>query len=48
MRSDVKRKVGGSSPPRSVVNVFCFDFDCMFVEAWICSNAFLSKVLFEV
>ena len=42
MRSAVKRKVGGSIPPRSVVIVFCFDFDCMLVKSC------LSQDLFEV
>ena len=29
MRSAVNRKFGGSSPPRGVVIVFCFDF-CLY------------------
>ena len=36
----VKRKVGGSSPPRSV-EVF-FDFHCILVQSWIGSKACLS------
>ena len=28
--------------------VFCFNFDCMFVQTWICSKPFLSKFLIEV
>ena len=47
-RSAVNRKVGGSSPPRSVVFVFCFDFDCMLVQIWVQSKSCLSRDLFEV
>ena len=47
-RSAVNRRVGGSSTPRSVLIVFCSDFDCMFVQTWICSKPFSSKVLFQV
>ena len=28
--------------------VFCLDFDCMFVETWICSKPFISQLQFEV
>ena len=45
-RSAVNRKVGGSSPPRSV-GIF-FDFDCILVQSWIGSEACLSQDLFEV
>ena len=47
-RSAVKRKVGGSSPPRSVVIVYCFDFDCILVQIWVQSKSCLSQDLFEV
>ena len=47
-RSAPNRKVGGSSPPRSVVIVFCFDFDCMLVQIWVQSKSCLSQDLFEV
>ena len=45
--SAVKREVGGSSPPRSLVIVFCFDFVCMLVQSWIQSKTSLSQDLFE-
>ena len=47
-RSAVNQKVGGTSPPGSVVIVFCFDFVCMLVQSWIQSKTFLSVDLFEV
>ena len=28
--------------------VFCFDFDCMFVQIWVQSKSCLSQDLFEV
>ena len=48
MRSAANRKVGGSSPLRSVVIVFCFDFDCMLVQIWVQSKSCLSRDLFAV
>ena len=48
MLSAFDRKFGGSSPPRSVVIVFCFDFDCVLVQIWMQSKFCLSQDLFEV
>ena len=45
-RSEVNRKVGGSSPSRKVGNFF--DFDSVLVQSWIRSESFLSQDLFEV